>query len=145
MMDIASNNFTSNEKTLDNFMNKHGQLCLLEGEKVLFCLEQINRDFFVVTDQRIIYVDTQGVSGQKTDYQYIGLSKICSIGLETAGFGLDDIDLKLHFIDHPIVSSRATVSTKQIDISKQYDVRPLYKYLLNIAISNENRWNQDAD
>lgn len=145
IMDAASSNFTSDANTINNFIAKHGELCLLLNEKIQFCLEQINRDFFVVTDRRIIYVDTQGISGQKVDYQYIGLSKLCYVGLETAGMGLDDTDLILQFVAHPIVSSRSTVAEKRIDISKQYDIRPLYQWLLNVAIENEVRWNKDAD
>ena len=141
VLDASSNNFTANEKTMDKFKEKHSSLCLLDNEDILFCLEQLSRDYLVVTNKRILVIDAQGASGKKVSYDYINLSKLCYVGLETGGLGFDDVDLILHFVQDPIISSRSTVVERQFDISKKYEVAPLYQYLLNLANSNEEKWN----
>jgi hypothetical protein len=56
---------------------------------------QLIRDTIVFTDKRLIYVDRQGLSGKKVEYQSIPYGKIVRFSVETAG-SLDlDAELKI--------------------------------------------------
>lgn len=56
---------------------------------------QLIRDTIVFTDKRLIYVDRQGLSGKKVEYQSIPYRNISRFSVETAG-SLDlDAELKI--------------------------------------------------
>ena len=56
---------------------------------------QLIRDTIVFTDKRLVYVDRQGISGKKVEYQSIPYGKITRFSVETAG-SLDlDAELKI--------------------------------------------------
>lgn len=56
---------------------------------------QLIRDTIVFTDKRLIYVDRQGISGKKVEYQSIPYRNIVRFSVETAG-SLDlDAELKI--------------------------------------------------
>jgi hypothetical protein len=62
---------------------------------------QLFRDTIVFTDKRLIYVDRQGISGKKVEYQSIPYGKIVRFSVETAG-SLDlDAELKIWVSGNP--------------------------------------------
>ena len=62
---------------------------------------QLIRDTIVFTDKRLIYVDRQGISGKKVEYQSIPYRNIVRFSVETAG-SLDlDAELKIWVSGNP--------------------------------------------
>lgn len=62
---------------------------------------QLFRDTIVFTDKRLIYVDRQGISGKKVEYQSIPYRNIVRFSVETAG-SLDlDAELKIWVSGNP--------------------------------------------
>ena len=62
---------------------------LVDGEQIVIAYKGL-RDFVVFTSKRIIAVNVQGITGKKTDYTSLPLSKIQAWSVETAGtFDLD--------------------------------------------------------
>jgi hypothetical protein len=62
---------------------------------------QLIRDTIVFTDKRLIYVDRQGISGKKVEYQSIPYRNISRFSVETAG-SLDlDAELKIWVSGNP--------------------------------------------
>lgn len=57
---------------------------LVEGEKALKAYKVI-RDLFIFTTKRLIFVDKQGISGKKVEYQSIPYKSITHFAVETAG------------------------------------------------------------
>ena len=63
---------------------------------------QLIRDTIVFTDKRLIYVDRQGFSGKKVEYQSIPYRNIVRFSVETAGSLLDlDAELKIWVSGNP--------------------------------------------
>ena len=63
---------------------------------------QLIRDTIVFTDKRLIYVDRQGISGKKVEYQSIPYRNIVRFSVETAGSLLDlDAELKIWVSGNP--------------------------------------------
>jgi hypothetical protein len=56
---------------------------------------QLIRDTFVFTDKRLIFVNRQGLTGKKVDYQSIPYRSITRFGIETAGAFDLDAELKI--------------------------------------------------
>jgi len=56
---------------------------------------QLIRDMFVFTDKRLIFVNKQGLSGSKVDYQSIPYRSITRFSIETAGAFDLDAELKI--------------------------------------------------
>jgi len=62
---------------------------------------QLIRDTIVFTDKRLIYVDRQGLTGKKVEYQSIPYRNIVRFSVETAG-SLDlDAELKIWVSGNP--------------------------------------------
>lgn len=75
----------------------------VDGEQVEIGFKVI-RDTFVFTNKRLIIVDTQGLTGRKTEYLTIPYSKITKYSVETSGHFDLDADLKIWVgsFDEPI-------------------------------------------
>ena len=56
---------------------------------------QLIRDTFVFTDKRLIYVDRQGITGKKIEYQSIPYRSITRFSVETGGTFDLDAELKI--------------------------------------------------
>jgi hypothetical protein len=56
---------------------------------------QLVRDMFLFTDKRLIYINKQGLSGSKVEYQSIPYRSITRFSVETAGTFDLDAELKL--------------------------------------------------
>ncbi|OFW09318.1 MAG: cytoplasmic protein [Acidobacteria bacterium RIFCSPLOWO2_02_FULL_67_36] len=67
---------------------------LTPGEKVEKAYQLI-RDMFVFTDKRLIFVNKQGLTGNKVEYQSIPYRSITRFSVETAGAFDLDAELKL--------------------------------------------------
>ncbi len=62
---------------------------------------QLFRDFFLFTDQRLILVDKQGLTGKKIDYHSIPYRFITHFSIETAGSFDMDAELKIWISGNP--------------------------------------------
>ena len=67
---------------------------IIEGEQIVSTFKAV-RDFVVFTNQRVIAVNVQGMSGKKRDFTSLPYSKVQAFSVETAGtFDLDaELDL----------------------------------------------------
>ena len=73
---------------------------LVPGERIEKAYQLI-RDTFVFTDKRLIFVNRQGLTGKKVDYQSIPYRSITRFNIETAGpFDLD-AELKIWLTGSP--------------------------------------------
>jgi PH (Pleckstrin Homology) domain-containing protein len=62
---------------------------------------QLIRDMFVFTDKRLIFVNRQGMTGKKVEYQSIPYRSITRFSIETAGTFDLDAELKIWLTGHP--------------------------------------------
>ena len=62
---------------------------------------QLIRDTFVFTDKRLIFVNRQGLTGKKVEYQSIPYRSITRFGVETAGSFDLDAELKIWLTGNP--------------------------------------------
>jgi hypothetical protein len=62
---------------------------------------QLIRDMFVFTDKRLIFVNKQGLTGSKVDYQSIPYRSIVRFSVETAGTFDLDAELKIWLTGNP--------------------------------------------
>lgn len=110
---------------------------LIEGEAVKVGFILI-RDTVIFTDKRILYLDKQGVTGQKMRVASIYLDSIISVSAETAGFGLDDSELNIEYITSPYyrANNGVTVASKKFEFPKKYQIQPIYQWLQEIAYAN---------
>ena len=67
---------------------------LAPGERIEKAYQLI-RDTFVFTDKRLIFVNRQGVTGRKVEYQSIPYRSIVRFSVETAGSFELDAELKI--------------------------------------------------
>ena len=62
---------------------------------------QLIRDMFVFTDKRLIFVNRQGLTGSKVEYQSIPYRSITRFSIETAGTFDLDAELKIWLTGTP--------------------------------------------
>ena len=62
---------------------------------------QLVRDMFVFTDKRLIFVNHQGMSGKKVEYQSIPYRSITRFSVETGGAFDLDAELKIWLTGNP--------------------------------------------
>lgn len=100
------------------------------------------RDTFIVTNERLIFIDHQGVTGSKTRVASISLDSIYEVSLETAGTGFDDSQLDIHYITSPYYkSNNVQVASHRFEFGKKFNVQPLYVALITLAHENQKRIN----
>ncbi len=116
---------------------------LMEGEEIKTGFSLI-RDTLIFTDKRIIEIDKQGTTGQKARATFIWLDSIINVSVETAGFGIDDLDITVDYIDSPYFRSSkgVDVDTKVFEFPKKYNVQSLYQWLVGIACQNHEYINR---
>ena len=73
---------------------------LAAGERVEKAY-QLVRDMFVFTDKRLIFVNRQGLTGSKVEYQSIPYRSITRFSIETAGTFDLDAELKIWLTGTP--------------------------------------------
>lgn len=73
---------------------------LISGERVEKAY-QVIRDMFVFTDKRLVFVNRQGLTGSKVEYQSIPYRSIARFSVETAGSFDLDAELKIWITGAP--------------------------------------------
>jgi hypothetical protein len=73
---------------------------LMAGERIEKAY-QLLRDMFLFTDKRLIFVNKQGLTGNKVDYQSIPYHSITRFSIETAGTFDLDAELKIWLTGNP--------------------------------------------
>ena len=73
---------------------------LASGEQIEKAFQLI-RDMFVFTDKRLIFVNRQGMTGKKVEYQSIPYRSITRFSIETAGAFDLDAELRIWLTGEP--------------------------------------------
>lgn len=114
---------------------------LMDGESIQTGFKLV-RDAMIITDKRLMQFDKQGATGQKMRVDSIFLDSICYVTAETAGFGLDDSELEIVYINTPYMKAHAVdFGRKKFEFPKKYNIQGLYKMLQEIAYENHIRLN----
>lgn len=128
------------EVTIPELKNQYGAY-LMQHEEIQMGFKLV-RDAFIITNDRLILIDHQGVTGKKTRVASIHLSSIYEVTMETGGTGFDDCEVTLHYITSPYhKSNNLQTAAYKFEFGKRFNVQPLYTALLSIAHDNYNRIN----
>lgn len=115
---------------------------LMDGESIQIGFKLV-RDAMIITDRRLMQFDKQGTTGQKMRVTSIFLDTICYVTAETAGFGMDDSELEIVYINSPYMKANAVeFGRKKFEFPKKYNVQGLYKMLQEIAYENHVKLNE---
>lgn len=104
----------------DDLVKQYGAL-LINGEQIELGFKLI-RDTFIFTNKRLILIDKQGITGNKTEYKSIVYKAITRFSVETAG--TFDLDAVLN-----ICVSNETIPSIQKQFNKSVDVYQVQKIL----------------
>ena len=104
----------------NEFAKQYGIL-LIDGERIELGFKLV-RDTFIFTNKRLILIDKQGITGNKTEYKSIVYKAITRFSVETAG--TFDLDAVLN-----IWISNETVPSIQKQFNKSVDVYQVQKIL----------------
>lgn len=128
------------QSSLEELNNQYG-CYLLSDEKIEFGFKLV-RDCFLITSERLIFIDHQGVTGKKTRVASIGLDSIIDVTMETAGTGFDDSELTISYIKSPYYkSNNVELATYKFEFGKKFDVKPIYQTFMTLAHENLSRIN----
>lgn len=101
------------------------------------------RDALIFTNYRMIFVDKQGATGKKTAYHTVYLDGIVDVTIETAGFGIDDSEIKVTVLENVYQKPhKENLTTMKFEFPKRIDILPLYRYLSELALANRQRINE---
>lgn len=126
--------------TVEDLKSKYG-MYLMPEEQIQMGFKLV-RDTFIVTDERLILVDHQGVTGSKTRVGSIHLDSIYEVSMETGGTGFDDSQMTIHYIKSPYFkSNNVQVDSYKFEFGKKFNLQPLYVALLTLAHQNHKRIN----
>jgi len=101
------------------------QSWLIEGEQVLAAFRTI-RDTVLLTNLRFIFVDVQGLTGSKKDFQSIPWRSVTRFSFETAGTFDLDADMKVW------VSGAAT--PLEVKISRKSDPQKIQQLMAQLIV-----------
>ncbi|MCL6603208.1 MAG: PH domain-containing protein [Paenibacillus sp.] len=128
------------EVSIPELKNQYGAY-LMPQEEIQMGFKLV-RDAFIITDDRLILIDHQGVTGKKTRVASIHLSSIYEVTMETGGTGFDDCEVTLHYITSPYhKSNNLQTSIYKFEFGKKFNVQPIFTALLSIANQNYKRLN----
>lgn len=129
------------EQSVEKLTEQYGPY-LIENETIR-CGFTLVRDTVIFTNFRILYIDKQKATGQKTRIDTIYLDSLISVSMETAGFGIDDSEINLEYITSPYfkASSGVTTEKRTLEFPKRYDISSLYQWLEQTAYMNHIRIN----
>ncbi|OPH46854.1 hypothetical protein BC351_13035 [Paenibacillus ferrarius] len=128
------------EVSVDELTRQYG-IYLMPNERITTGFKLV-RDSFIVTDERIILVDHQGVTGKKTRVASIELDSIYEVTMETAGTGYDDSELTIHYITSPYYKANdAKTAAYKFEFGKKFNLQPFYVAILSLASQNRKRIN----
>lgn len=113
---------------------------LMPEEKITSGFKLV-RDSFVVTDQRIILIDHQGVTGKKTRIASIDLDSIYEVSMETAG-SFDDSEITVFYITSPYFKANSiSTASYKFEFGKKFNLQPFYVAIQTLAAQNRKRLN----
>ena len=101
------------------------QAWLIEGERVLAAFRTI-RDTVLLTNLRFIFVDVQGLTGSKKDFQSIPWRSVTRFSFETAGTFDLDAGMKVW------VSGAAT--PLEVKISRKSDPQKIQQLMAQLIV-----------
>ena len=128
------------EVSIEDLKKQYG-MYLMENEQIRTGF-MLGRDSFLMTDERIILVDHQGVTGKKTRVASIELDSIFEVTMETAGTGFDDSELTIHYITSPYYKANdAKTAAYKFEFGKKFNLQPIYVALVTIASQNKKKLN----
>ena len=128
------------EVSVQDLQKQYGDY-LLPDEKIVMGFKLI-RDSFIITDERLILIDHQGVTGKKTRVASINLNSIYDVTMETAGAGFDDSEITIHYITSPYYkANNIQTASYKFEFGKKFNVKPVYLALLAVARENNKRLN----
>lgn len=128
------------EVSIEELQRQYG-MYLMENEQIRTGFKLV-RDSFIITDERIILVDHQGVTGKKTRVASIELDSIYEVTMETAGTGFDDSELTIHYINSPYYkANNASHASYKFEFGKKFNLQPIYVALITIASQNRKKLN----
>ncbi len=128
------------EVSIEDLKKQYG-MYLMENEQIRTGFKLV-RDSFLMTDERIILVDHQGVTGKKTRVASIELDSIFEVTMETAGTGFDDSELTIHYITSPYYKANdAKTAAYKFEFGKKFNLQPIYVALVTIASQNKKKLN----
>lgn len=110
----------SSQVSVDKLSEKYGKL-IYDGENIELGFKLI-RDTFIFTNNRLILIDVQGITGSKVEYKSLPYKNISRFSLETSGTFDLDAELKIWISSE----NEPTVSKK---FNKNIDVYEVQKYL----------------
>lgn len=123
------------QQNVADLKNEYGNY-LLPNEEIQSGYVLI-RDTLIFTNIRIIFIDKQGASGRKTSFKSIFLMNIVNVEMETAGFGIDDSEIVVTYLENVHLKAHTEQLLKQkFEFPKKLDILPLYKYLFELAYQN---------
>ncbi|WP_058302732.1 PH domain-containing protein [Gorillibacterium timonense] len=100
------------------------------------------RDAFIITSERLILIDHQGVTGKKTRVASIPLNSIMEVTMETAGTGFDDSEMTIHYINSPYYkANNVSMASYKFEFGKKFNLQPLYVAFVTLAHQNHSRLN----
>ncbi len=83
------------------------------------------RDYFVITDKRVIHVDVQGLTGSKKEYHSIPISSIVRFSVESAGTFDMDVEFKMWVRSTPNPFVYKISKNKQVVYNLQAEISQL--------------------
>lgn len=128
------------EQSVDSLTQEFGAY-LMDGETIQTGFKLV-RDVMIITDKRILEFDKQGATGQKMRVKSIFMDSIFNVTAETAGFGLDDSELTISYLETPYLQAHeAQYASKKFEFPKKYNIQELYKMLQTVAYHNFKQLN----
>lgn len=117
-------------------LTKQYQQYLLKDEEIQSGYVLV-RDTLIFTNIRIIFVDKQGATGKKTSFKSIFLMNIVGVEMETAGFGIDDSEIVITFLENvQLKPYNENLRSLKFEFPKKTDITPLYRYLFELSYQN---------
>ena len=110
----------------EDLIKDYGKL-LIDNEDIELGFKLI-RDVFIFTNKRLILIDKQGITGNKTEYKSVTYKSITRFSIETAGTFELDAELKIW------ISSEQLPSIKK-QFNKSVNVYDVHKVLATYALS----------
>lgn len=128
------------EVSSEELQNQYGSF-LMADEDIEMGFKLV-RDTFIFTNERLILIDHQGVTGKKARIHSIYLNSIYEVTMETAGTGLDDSEITIHYIISPYYkANNVQTASYKFEFGKKFNVQPVYVALLTLAHENNKRLN----
>lgn len=127
------------ELTVQELTDQYG-MYLMPEEKITSGFKLV-RDSFIITDQRIILIDHQGMTGKKTRVASIDLDSIYEVSMETAG-SFDDSEMTIFYITSPYYkANNISTASYKFEFGKKFNLQPFYVAIQTLAVQNRKRLN----